>query len=86
MLQSRAYENSVYYIFSNAKQTLFINPDGTIEAEGSEGTVTHHTVNLTAEGVKGVWAKWPQRRPTIYQSLTDGADPSVTEKHAHRCV
>ena len=43
MLQTRAYENHVYYIFTNAHQTLFISEEGTIEAMGSEGTVTYHS-------------------------------------------
>ena len=44
MLQTRAYENHVYYIFSNAKQTLFISPEGALEASGEEGTVTYHNI------------------------------------------
>ena len=43
MLQTRAYENHVYYIFTNAHQTLFISEEGAIEAMGSEGTVTYHS-------------------------------------------
>ena len=43
MLQTRAYENHVYYIFTNAHQTLFISEEGLIEAMGSEGTVTYHS-------------------------------------------
>ena len=61
MLQTRAYENHVYYIFTNAHQTLFISEEGAIEAMGSEGTVTYHSVNTSR--APGVLKGWPQRRP-----------------------
>jgi hypothetical protein len=59
------------------------SPSGAIEAEGAQGTVTHHVVNTSIAA--GVLAKWPQRRPGIYEALSMGPDPAATEPHAHSC-
>ena len=83
MLQTRAYENHVYYIFTNAYQTLFISPEGALEAFGDEGSVTYHTVTAGPGVLKG----WPQRRPETYAEVVvppPTGDPAA-EHHAHSC-
>jgi predicted amidohydrolase len=86
MLRTRAYENGVYYIFTNPHQSLFINPRGDVELMGPAGAMTYHNVSLrpTASSCLGVEECWAPRRPNLYDTVTIGPDPSRVQ-HEYQC-
>ena len=86
MLRTRAYENGVYYIFTNPGQSLFISPKGDVELLGPAGSISYRNVTLrpTASSCLGVEECWAPRRPNLYGAVAAGPDPSLVQ-HEYQC-
>ena len=68
MMRTRAYENSIFIVFTHPSQALVTGPDGQIEQDTSDDTQDFSitTIDLSQVPSPGANRHIPDRRPEVY--------------------
>jgi len=69
LLQVRAWENQVFFIFTHPEQSLIIDRDGDLLKEASQDAVLIHDIDLS--NLNKNRAALTKRRPETYRGLAD---------------
>ena len=67
LLRTRAYENQVPLVFSHPFQSLLMDEDGDIIANGKANEVVYYEVRTSPDRYEG---RFKNRRPETYEEIT----------------